>query len=47
MIEQICHIEKYKKVLCTKSGKTVTGEEAALDWIKKYAKYFPQYKKNH
>ncbi|MBN1622700.1 MAG: PilZ domain-containing protein [Endomicrobiales bacterium] len=46
MIEQICHIEKYKKDLCAKKGEGMTGEQAALDWIKKFAKYFPQYKKS-
>jgi hypothetical protein len=46
MVEQICHIEKYKKEICARKGKEITGEEAALEWIKRYAKYFPQYRKS-
>lgn len=44
MVEQICHIEKYKKDLCKKANKPISGEEAALEWIRKYAKFFPQHK---
>jgi len=40
MAEQICLIEEYKKELCDKLGKPVSGEEAALDWIKKFADKF-------
>ncbi|MCB4791349.1 MAG: PilZ domain-containing protein [Elusimicrobia bacterium] len=44
MVEQICHIEKYKKEICKNENRQVTGEEAALEWIRKYAKSFPHYK---
>jgi len=40
MAEQVCLIEEYKKELYDKSGKTVSGEEAALEWIKKFADKF-------
>jgi hypothetical protein len=42
MLEQICHIETYKKEIRKKEGRCVTGEEAAIDWIKKYADKFPK-----
>lgn len=40
MAEQICIIEEYKKELCDKLGKEISGEEAALEWIKKFADKF-------
>jgi hypothetical protein len=42
MIEQICHIQSYKKKLVEKEGRQVTGEQAAIDWIQKYADCFPE-----
>ena len=41
MVEQVCHIEHYKKEILEKEGRELTGEEAAVEWIKKYAKDFP------
>jgi hypothetical protein len=40
-IEQICYIEKYKKDIFETEGRELTGEEAAYEWIDKYAKDFP------
>jgi len=42
MVEQICHIEQFKKEIQEKEGRTLTGEEAALEWIRRYAKDFPR-----
>jgi PilZ domain len=42
MLEQICHIEVYKKELRKKQGRRVTGEQAAIEWISKYADKFPK-----
>ena len=42
MVEQICHIEHYKKEVLEHEGRTLSGEEAALEWIRKYAPDFPQ-----
>jgi hypothetical protein len=42
MLQQICHIENYKREIQEKKGRAVTGEEAALEWIKKYAHNFPK-----
>ena len=41
MVEQICYIEHYKKDVLTKEGRKLTGEQAAIEWISKYAKDFP------
>lgn len=40
MVEQICHIEHYKKEIQEKEGRLLTGREAALEWINKYAGSF-------
>lgn len=40
MVEQICIIEKYKKQVLEKEGRKLTGEQAALEWISKFAGTF-------
>jgi hypothetical protein len=42
MVEQICHIENYKREIREKEGRILTGEQAALEWIRKYADKFPR-----
>lgn len=41
MVEQVCYIEQYKKDVLRKEGRDLSGEEAALEWISKYAREFP------
>lgn len=41
MVEQICHIEHYKREVFKTEGRRLSGEEAALEWINKYAHLFP------
>jgi hypothetical protein len=41
MVEQVCHIENYKKVVYQAEGRLLTAEEAAMEWISKYASQFP------
>jgi len=41
MIEQICHIEHYRRSAMAKEGRKLSNEEAAREWIGKYAKDFP------
>lgn len=41
MVEQICHIEHYKKEVETLEGRKLSSQEAALEWIAKYAGFFP------
>lgn len=41
MVEQICHIEEYKQDVLKKEGRKLSGEEAASEWIQRYAVKFP------
>lgn len=41
MVEQICHIEEYKRKVYEEEGRRLSGEEAAKEWITKYAIDFP------
>lgn len=41
MIEQICHIEQYRKDMEKKEGRMLSSQEAASEWILKYAAKFP------
>ena len=41
MVEQICHIEHYKREVLRNEGRELSGEEAALEWISKFADRFP------
>ncbi len=41
MIEQICHIEQYKKDVLEQDGRRLSGEQAAAEWISKFASDFP------
>lgn len=43
MIEQICHIEHYRKEIQRIEGRTLTSEEAALEWINLFASEFPNF----
>lgn len=41
MVEQICHIESYRKYILNKEGRVLNSDEAAKEWIKLYADRFP------
>lgn len=41
MIEQICHIEHYRREVLQQEGRRLTNKEAATEWIAKYASDFP------
>jgi len=43
MIEQICHIEHYRKEVNLVEGRELSSEQAAKEWIKRYADDFPTY----
>lgn len=45
MVEQVCHIEHYKREVADREGRYLTGQEAASEWIDKYAANFPQWTK--
>ncbi len=41
MIEQICYIEHYRSQMLQTHGRKLTSDEAAREWIAKYAAKFP------
>ncbi len=41
MIEQVCHIEAYRKEKLSREGRELSSEEAASEWISRYAAHFP------
>ncbi len=43
MVEQICHIEHYRIKVKESDGRDLTIEEAAQEWIDKFARDFPSF----
>lgn len=41
MVEQICHIEDYRNGVQRSEGRTLSVDQAAMEWIGKYAAGFP------
>ncbi|MCK4311787.1 MAG: PilZ domain-containing protein [Candidatus Cloacimonetes bacterium] len=41
MVEQVCYIEHYRREVLEKEGRKLTGHQAAIEWVKKYADKFP------
>lgn len=41
MVEQVCYIEEYKKKVFQEEGRELSSEEAANEWISRYASRFP------
>jgi Tfp pilus assembly protein PilZ len=44
MIEQICHIQHYRDQIEQQEGRKLSREQAASEWIARYAKDFPALK---
>ena len=42
MVEQVCQIEQYRQDERKKKGRQLSGQEAALEWIGKFAGSFPR-----
>ena len=42
MVEQVCHIEDYRQSVCRLEGRHLSAEEAAAEWIARYAAQFPE-----
>jgi hypothetical protein len=40
MVEQVCHIEQYRKEIRERDGRELDGRAAALEWITKFARDF-------
>ena len=41
MVEQVCTIERYRQEVREQEGRELTMQEAAAEWIRKYAGRFP------
>lgn len=41
MVEQICHIEHYRYQMWISEGRELSAEQAARDWIRRFAADFP------
>jgi len=41
MVEQVCHIEQYKTYVLATQGRVLSHDQAAAEWIEKYAEGFP------
>lgn len=41
MVEQVCHIEQYRSGVLKGEGRALDEEEAAREWVEKYAADFP------
>jgi len=41
MIEQICHIDHYRKEVLEREGRQLSSAEAAMEWVTKFAQDFP------
>ena len=41
MVEQVCYIEQYRRDALRNEGRRLTAQEAAEEWIAKYASEFP------
>jgi hypothetical protein len=41
MVEQLCHIENYRRDVEIQDGRKLTTEEAAKEWIRLYGSSFP------
>lgn len=42
MMEQICHIDNYRQQVYSQEGRTLSSEDAAMEWIDKFAANFPK-----
>jgi hypothetical protein len=43
MVEQICHIQHYQQQVAAQEGRNLSEQEAASEWISKYASSFPRF----
>lgn len=41
MLEQLCYIQRYRNHVLTVEGRDISDQDAALEWINKYAHLFP------
>lgn len=41
MVEQVCHIEQYRRQIAAREGRHLSTNEAAQEWIREHAEDFP------
>jgi hypothetical protein len=41
MVQQVCSIENYRKEIAQREGRVLTTQQAAAEWIERYAGRFP------
>ena len=41
MVEQVCHIEHYRREVLNREGRQLSPQQAAAEWIAEYAEDFP------
>ncbi len=41
MVEQVCHIEQYKREVQRRTGRRISSNQAAREWISRHAADFP------
>lgn len=41
MVEQLCYVEDYRRLVAVEEGRLLTSEEAAREWIERFAERFP------
>ena len=42
MVEQACYIKQYQREILASEGRELSSDEAAMEWIGKYAASFPK-----
>jgi len=42
MVEQVCQIELYRRRIQDQEGRELSNKDAALEWIRRYARSFPR-----
>ena len=47
MVEQVCHIDDYRKSVRRLEGRELDAEEAAAEWISRHAAEFPEIGSSH
>ena len=44
MVEQVCHIEHYRREVARREARSLTSDQAAAEWIRLYANAFPDFR---
>ncbi len=47
MVEQVCHIEEYRRRLQKELGRRISKNQASLEWIARHGKRFPGFRSDN